>query len=207
MGPAQPSSLICPITITHTHTHTSWHLNRPSVLGMQDHRLCFFFISLLSLFEYVLHDEGSTGECRHRLVGGSQLQFKVNTWLFEDTSSCWGSGWSAVTVSVLHRHFEVKKTLWDVLNLRLHEFPSMYLKKKVQAKVRRGVYDLYLNCTKTKRRVTELLLSVTVFSQFLSVFDARNDLLSSFRCLLTFVHTLIILYICQDSCFYRLFTF
>lgn len=49
---------------SHTHTHTSWHLNRPSVLGMQDHRLCFFFISLLSLFEYVLHDEGSTGECR-----------------------------------------------------------------------------------------------------------------------------------------------
>lgn len=94
---------------SHTHTHTSWHLNRPSVLGMQDHRLCFFFISLLSLFEYVLHDEGSTGECRHRLVGGSQLQFKVNTWLFEDTSSCWGSGWSAVTVSVLRRHFEVQK--------------------------------------------------------------------------------------------------
>lgn len=198
MGPAQPSSLICPITIT--HTHTSWHLNRPSVLGMQDHRLCFFF----HLFAFTFWVRASRRGFHRRV---SQLQFKVNTWLFEDTSSCWGSGWSAVTVSVLRRHFEVKKTLWDVLNLRLHEFPSMYLKKKVQAKVRRGVYDLYLNCTKTKRRVTELLLSVTVFSQFLSVFDARNDVLSFFRCLLTFVHTLIIFYICQDSCFYRLFTF
>lgn len=81
------------------------------------------------------------------------------------------------------------------MNLRLHEFPSMYLKKNVQAKVRRGVYDLYLNCTKTKRHVTELLLSVTVFSQFLSVFDARNDLLSFFRCLLTFVHTYNLIYL------------
>lgn len=155
---------------------------------MQDHRLCFFF----HLFAFTFWVRASRRGFHRRV---SQLQFKVNTWLFEDTSSCWGSGWSAVTVSVLRRHFEVKKTLWDVLNLRLHEFPSMYLKKKVQAKVRRGVYDLYLNCTKTKRRVTELLLSVTVFSQFLSVFDARNDLLSFFGCLLTFVHTYNLIYL------------
>lgn len=71
-GLLQPSSLICPITIT----HTSWHLNSPPCLACRVSDCFFFFFFLkataLSLFEYVLQTQPTAARCfKHKTVGVS----------------------------------------------------------------------------------------------------------------------------------------